>query len=476
MKAHAVHYKTRKFAAIDLFAGCGGLTAGLRRAGFEVIGAVECDERTAASYRANNRSVDLKISNIHDVKCRPWMRQLKLRPGELDLLAGCPPCQGFSTLRTRNGSKRNRDKRNALLLDMVRFVRAFRPRALMIENVPGLRNTRVFEEFIRHLESPRLGYRVQYAVHDAQQFGVPQRRRRLVVMAGRRFEVALPRPSKLRKTVRDAIATIPAPGSSGDRIHDLPERRSAKMRQWIAKLPKDGGSRKDMRGQRPCHRRCTGFGDTYSRMRWDSVAPTITSGCFNPSKGRFIHPEENRNITLREAALLQGFPRRYRFDPDSGKEAIALMIGNALPPEFVRRHAASIATGVEAANANRRTPAFYLLMGDIDSVAKRSLIMSRIRSSGNKSTELRAVHILRAVRKSRDGAVAQRYLANQTLCSPVIRLLSSLTAAFSMVVLLGVQRRNLKPTPLSWQQNREIECHSGSSRDANPASQGVARH
>lgn len=329
--------------AVDLFAGCGGLTLGLKKAGFRVVGAIESDPRTAESYRLNHPTVDLQEKHIEEINVRVWMKRLGVGVGELDLLAGCPPCQGFSALRTRNGAKRNRDKRNALILEMARFARISRPKAIMMENVPALRSKKVFRTFVKLLESPAMGYTVNFCVQDAQHFGVPQRRRRLVMIAGRGFGIDFPKPSKLCKSVRQTIESLPLAGQSGDRIHDLPERRSSELKRWIAKLPKDGGSRKDVKQkQRMCHQRCDGFNDTYGRMSWDGVAPTITGGCFNPSKGRFLHPEKNRNITLREAAMLQGLPRKYRFSNISGKQAIALMIGNALPPEFVRCHARPI--------------------------------------------------------------------------------------------------------------------------------------
>lgn len=126
-------------------------------------------------------------------------------------------------------------------------------------------------------------------------------------------------------------------------MHDMPEHRTPKVMAIIKQIPKNGGSRRDLPDhlQLECHKRCNGFKDVYGRMAWNDVAPTITSGCFNPSKGRFLHPEEDRAITLREAALLQGFPRRYKF-PINNKSAVALMIGNALPPPFIAAHGKSI--------------------------------------------------------------------------------------------------------------------------------------
>jgi DNA (cytosine-5)-methyltransferase 1 len=143
------------------------------------------------------------------------------------------------------------------------------------------------------------------------------------------------------RTVRGAIGRLAKPGKSRDALHNLPEIRSGKVLKLIRDIPKDGGSRTDLPKSRQlkCHKNQSGFNDIYGRMAWDDVAPTITSGCFNPSKGRFLHPNQNRAITMREAALLQSFPKDYVFDPAIGKQTIALMIGNALPPEFIRRNA-----------------------------------------------------------------------------------------------------------------------------------------
>lgn len=329
--------------AIDLFCGCGGLTLGLKRAGFNVVAAVEIDRDAAKTFRANHPDVALKESDIQELSPRVMLRELKLRVGQLDLLAGCPPCQGFSSLRTRNGAARNRDVRNDLVREMLRFAKVFKPKAIMMENVPGLATRKPFFDLCAGLA--RLGYKINFAVKDAANFGVPQRRRRLIMLAGRGFEIEFPDGARKVRTVRDTIRSLPKAGRSHDPLHDIPEmRRSAKVAALIRDIPKNGGSRSDLpkRRQLTCHKKSDGFKDVYGRMAWDKVAPTITGGCFNPSKGRFLHPQENRAITMREAALLQGFPLRYIFDARTGKQRIALMIGNALPPEFIRRHALAI--------------------------------------------------------------------------------------------------------------------------------------
>lgn len=329
--------------AIDLFSGCGGLTLGLKQAGFMVSGAVEIDAAASATYAKNHPDVTLKQMDIRKVSPKKFMKELGLRQGQLDLLAGCPPCQGFSSLRTHNGAKRNRDVRNDLVGEVLRFARAFRPKTIMIENVPKLADYKPFKELCTKLE--KMGYSVCSEIKNAALYGVPQRRRRLIMLASRGSEIKFAEVAKKRRTVRQTISALTPPRKSRDILHAMAEdRRSEKIRRLIRDIPKNGGSRTDLPDSRQlkCHKKSNGFKDIYGRMAWDDVAPTITSGCFNPSKGRFLHPEKNRAITMREAALLQSFPRGYFFDPSLGKTAIALMIGNALPPEFIRRHAIEI--------------------------------------------------------------------------------------------------------------------------------------
>src|SRR6266702_3315143 len=276
--------------AIDLFCGCGGLTLGLKQAGFRVAWAVDEDSLSVETYRVNHPEVLVRETDIRALRPEDVRTELGLAVGELALLAGCPPCEGFSTLRTLNGSKRVTEAKNDLVLHFVRFARAFEPKAIMLENVPALADD-------------------------------------------------------WRFAVRVAIGGLPAVGKSGDPLHDRRTRpRKAKVRRLIRAIPANGGSRSaiDGRKQLKCHRGFDGFTDIYGRMAWDDVAPTITSGCVNPSKGRFLHPVCHRAITLREAALLQSFPRQYFISLRRGKYAAADLIGNALPPEFVRQHASSI--------------------------------------------------------------------------------------------------------------------------------------
>lgn len=337
----------KKPKAIDLFCGCGGLTLGLKKAGFEVIGAVDNDNLAVETYRANHKEVEIWEENIRTLSVEKVKRKLGIKKGELDLLAGCPPCQGFSTMRTLNGRKRIRDGRNKLVLEFQRFVEGLLPKAVMMENVPGLFKDKRLKILLEDLES--IGYSVNCDVLDAADYGVPQRRKRMILLAGRYIKIPFGDKVKRKKTVFDAIGKLPKAGESGDKLHDLPERRSKKVIKLIKKIPKNGGSRKDLgkRSQLACHKKCDGFKDIYGRMAWDYVAPTITSGCTNPSKGRFLHPEENRAITLREAALLQTFPPKYKFSLRKGKGYVSLMIGNALPPLFIKKHSKNILNMIE---------------------------------------------------------------------------------------------------------------------------------
>jgi DNA (cytosine-5)-methyltransferase 1 len=332
----------RKPIAIDLFCGAGGLTRGLVDAGFRVVGAAEWDGLAAESYRANFPRVRLWERDIRQIPARDVLRRLRLRRGELDLLAACPPCEGFSTMRTLNGHRDPNDPRNDLVLELQRFVRRLYPKTVLIENVPGLASDHRLHTFIEHLQT--LGFEARCDVIDAAAYGVPQRRRRMLLIASRVGPAPALPPKQATATVRDYIAGLPKPGGSGDPLHDHGEARSPEVMAFIRRIPRDGGSRLDLPAseQLRCHQVCDGFKDVYGRMAWDTVAPTITSGCVNPSKGRFLHPSQNRAITLREAALLQTFPPDHYFSMKRGKYATAELIGNALPPRLIRLQAEAV--------------------------------------------------------------------------------------------------------------------------------------
>lgn len=323
---------------IDLFAGAGGLSHGLVVEGFQVVTAVEIDPVSAKSYSLNHQGTNLIVDDIRRVRGPQILKQAGISRGELDLLTGCPPCQAFSTLRTRRRKQELKDPSKELIIEMLRLVRSIRPRAVIVENVPGLANNQHFSSF--RLGLRQAGYQSTYAVLNASDFGVPQRRKRLILVALKGKEIPLGWSSELcgRRTVRDAIGHLVLPGTSGDMLHDIPEKRTPAMMARIKATPKNGGSRSDISPEFecPCHTRIDGFRDVYGRMGWDDVSPTITSGCNNPSRGRFLHPEQDRAITLREAALLQTFPQSYQFCFDRGKEHISCQIGNAFPPDMIR--------------------------------------------------------------------------------------------------------------------------------------------
>ena len=345
----AMSLNVDRLTAIDLFCGCGGLTYGLKRAGFQVRGAIEIDPVAVATYRRNHRSVSVQTADIRTLDPTLWMEKLGFVEGQLDLMAGCPPCQGFSILRTRNGSKRNRDKQNSLVTEMVRFISVFKPKAIMMENVPALKDHRLFRDLVSKLR--KLGYTVRSAVEDVRFFRVPQRRKRLILLAGRKMDLEFAPRCQRFVTVRDVIGALPSAGTSGDILHDYAECRTPRTLELIKKIPKDGGGRLDLpfSEQLRCHRESDGYKDIYGRMAWDRVSPTITTGCYNPSKGRFLHPVEDRCITMREAALLQSFPPSFKVADGTTKTQAARMLGNALPPEFIRRHAVHVHRAIVAA-------------------------------------------------------------------------------------------------------------------------------
>jgi len=321
--------------AVDLFCGAGGLSEGLRWSGVSVVGAIDIAPLAIKTYRTNHPDTKVWEQDIRRLSPTDMLSELGLRPGKLDLLAGCPPCQGFSTLRTHNQSSNVTDSRNGLVAQFARFCEVLKPRSVLMENVPGLGSDRRFQLLAGRLV--RMGYQLTHGVLDAADYGVPQRRRRFVLLGflGSPVQFASPAASPLR--VRDAIGDLPAPAASNDPLHNYGEDRSQEIVELIRDIPKNGGSRGDLgpKRQLACHRRSDGWHDVYGRMAWDAPAPTITSGCINPSKARFLHPEQDRAITLREAALLQSFPRDYKFPLTKGKYKVADLIGNALPPVFV---------------------------------------------------------------------------------------------------------------------------------------------
>lgn len=334
-------------AAVDLFAGGGGLTVGLKKAGFSVKAAVEIDRNASATYVANHPEVTMFEQNIRMIRGDTL---LDLCPDKIDLVAGCPPCQGFTSLTSKY--KRS-DPRNFLVREMSRLIEETKPLTVMMENVPGLNNRgkELMNEFLERLE--RLGYKLSMEVLQVANYGVPQHRRRLVVLAGLGFEIPMPEPTHSKdgtgglstwRTVQDAIGGLREPVT----LQEANQNSSPEDYDWHVvsamseinrlrlRYAKPGKSRLDIPEEiRPqCHKDgYSGYTNVYGRMAWNELAPTITSGCTTLSKGRFGHPDQERTISVREAALLQTMPLHYKIATPYMLHACQI-VGNALPCDF----------------------------------------------------------------------------------------------------------------------------------------------
>jgi DNA (cytosine-5)-methyltransferase 1 len=337
---------TGRTTVADIFAGCGGGSIGFQQVGFDVVGAVEIDGDAAAAYAANVGVEPLR-RDIREVAGRDLVNGSGVGIGELTLLFGCPPCQSFTILRRSAAESAADGVRNSLPQEYSRLVEELRPRHIAFENVPGMVSGRWrhrFDELLADLE--RLGYRCVWAVLDAADFGVPQRRCRVVVVGSRLVDPVLPASTHrasgqgglpAHRTVRDAIGGLcrlgPGEADPADALHCARRHSDIAIRRLRA-VP-EGGGRKNLPPELElaCHKRNPGYYDIYGRMWWDRVAPTLTSGCTNVTKGRFGHPEQDRAITLREALLLQGFPPGATVRGDT--DTMALQVGNAVPPPLM---------------------------------------------------------------------------------------------------------------------------------------------
>ena len=333
---------------IDLFAGCGGASLGFIQAGLSPVAAVEIDAPAATSYEANTGLRPI-VKNIQRVTGDELLTAASLRSGECFLLSGCPPCQSYTILRKGSPSSRHDRRRNSLYLDYLRLAEAVRPRHIAFENVPGMLSRRWrprFDELLDRLAL--LGYSSKWATVNAADFGVPQYRSRLIVVASRVSDPMLPTPThsserrrgyQPHRTVRRAIGSLRPLGAGEVHPRDTYHRarnHSLLAIQRLQAIP-EGGARADLPDdlQLECHKDHDGHYDIYGRMWWDRPAPTLTSGCTNVTRGRFAHPEQDRAITLREAMILQAFPRRAVLHGTF--EEMALQIGNAMPPLMARR-------------------------------------------------------------------------------------------------------------------------------------------
>lgn len=337
----------RKPIAIDLFCGAGGLTVGLKRAGISIACAVEVDKNACDTYKANHHDVHLVNRDICQISNEEFLSLAKKY--KINMVVGCPPCQGFSSL-TNNQD----DPRNKLVNEFIRVIQIMRPSVVMMENVPGIitKGKPHFNQLIEMLEN--LEYTITYSVLQVADYGVPQSRRRLVLIASRDKKINLPLPSHssagdglpkwvtVKKIFEQTKFLLPM--TSNDlAFYKDPNlvnwhiiRQLAPINKERLKYLKPGASRYSIPDHlRPkCHQgKNKGYGNVYARMNIDQPSPTITSGCTTMSTGRFVHPFEDRTISVREAALLQTFPLDYIFKSRS-IESVCRLIGNALPCDF----------------------------------------------------------------------------------------------------------------------------------------------
>jgi DNA (cytosine-5)-methyltransferase 1 len=346
---HIVHATMGLYTLIDLFAGCGGMTLGFRETGrFRPVLAVECEQSAAETYRLNFGE-HVAEAPIEDVARFP----------RVDLVIGGPPCQGFSPL--------NRDlvgfERRGLWREYLRALRQAGPQAFVMENVPELLGSAEYAEFKR--QAQRLGFTIDEKVLNAADYGVPQRRRRAIVIGVRSGVVPWPTAThfdpvgsetgqgdKRWVTFREAVAGLPQ-RPDGKSWHRRRNPRPESVRRYKA-VPRDGGDRFAM--QRNLDRaglghlvpRCwrekpTGTTDVFGRLWWDRPACTIRTEFYKPEKGRYLHPSAHRPITLREAARCMSFPDDFVFPEHQAMTSVARQIGNAVPPLLARRIAESLA-------------------------------------------------------------------------------------------------------------------------------------
>ena len=341
------------WAVVDLFCGIGGLSHGFRQAGFKVMAGVDADKTCRYAYETNNdaKFVSRPLEDVSGDEIGTMFPDEASR-----ILVGCAPCTPFSAYTAANG--RSRDKWSLVDLFMDR-VSAVDPAVVSMENVARLtsfRGGQVFNTFLERLHDA--GYNVSARIVNAADYGVPQERSRLVVLASKLGPIDIPAStSDKRPTVRDAIGHMPALNAGDvnpeDAMHRASRLSTLNLRRIRAAKP--GGSWSEWENQdlvSPCHRRSSGasYKNIYGRMAWDRSAPTLTTGCFSFGRGRFGHPEQDRAISLREAALLQSFPPSYVFtDPDEPVwfARVGRHIGNAVPVALAAAIANAVLTHVE---------------------------------------------------------------------------------------------------------------------------------
>lgn len=335
-----------KIACVDLFCGVGGLTHGFILEGLPVTAGIDLDPACRFPYEANNRArfIERDISTVTTEELGALFSD-----ADLTILAGCAPCQPFSTYAQRY-ERDGKDGKWGLLYQFARLAKGAMPDVITMENVPTVAKHEVFHDFVDTLK--QLGYEVWYDVVDSSRYGVPQMRRRMVLLASKHGGIQMIEPTHEKpKTVKQAIGHLP-PLSAGesaprDKLH-VTSTLSEKNLKRI-KVSRPGGTWRDWPKDliAECHRAESGrtYPGVYGRMEWDKPAPTMTTQCYGFGNGRFGHPEQDRAISLREAAILQSFPRDYAFIPQDGEvsfKVLGRLIGNAVPVDLGRAIARSI--------------------------------------------------------------------------------------------------------------------------------------
>jgi len=339
--------KENKIKAVDFFCGGGGMSFGMQQSGIQILAGIDYEENCRETYEANIKNAKFINADVFELKESDLAKTLNLKKNDDDLLLiGCSPCQFWSIINT---DKSKSQKSKNLLVEFERFVKYFNPGYVVVENVPGVlrkKNESGLEKFINYLEENN--YTVHFEVHNTAEYGVPQSRKRFTLIANRITDNELqPLKSKKIITVKDVIGVDngfhkinAGHKDDSDFMHSVPSISDLTLRR-IEKVKKDGGSRlgfaNDPELQLKCFKgRDTSFMDTFGRLWWDKPSPTITTKFFSVSNGRFVHPDENRALSIREGAVLQSFPKTFKFF-GSSHSSIARLIGNAVPPEYAKR-------------------------------------------------------------------------------------------------------------------------------------------
>ncbi len=326
----------QNISAADLFCGAGGLTHGLHQSGLNVVCGVDIDPACHYPYEANNKAKFIlqAIEELSADAIRPYFIENSVR-----LLAGCAPCQTFSTY---NQKARTTDGRWWLLKHFIRLANSLEPDLITIENVPRLAKQQIFVDLVQELQANGYYTNRQIIVNCAD-YGVPQNRYRLVLLASRLGPIELISPTAFghqTKTVRDTIGNLPQIKAGDESDKDSLHRSSSLTPINLSRIraSKPGGSWQDWPDHliSNCHKKVTGksYRSVYGRMNWDEPAPTLTTQFYGYGSGRFGHPQQDRAISLREGALLQGFPEDYKFlrpEENVSMTTLGRLIGNAVP-------------------------------------------------------------------------------------------------------------------------------------------------